>query len=266
MNNDQIKQILLKIQPCEVDFSVVLSGKQSKRVNGLYKPDSREIILHNRNFSSDNLLLYTAIHEYAHHLHFCSDNPPGSTRAHTRRFRNVFHTLLNKAEEMGLYRGVFELDPRFAELTAKIRSAFIIPHGSLMKSFGQALLQAQDLCEETGVRFEDYITRVLNVDRLEIQHIMRVSRTDLPEEIGYTNMKTLAGIRDPGIRQEALQALQSGYTQDMLREQILVKKKSNGNEDSRETLSRERQRILKNLQTLKSRLEEIEGKLAALNQ
>lgn len=264
MTNDQIKELLLNIRHSDVDFTVVQSGKKSKRVNGLYKPESREIILHNRNFTSDNLLIYTAIHEYAHHIHFCSDSPPRSSRAHTRQFRNIFHTMLNQAEEQEIYQGVFELDPRFAELTERIRSTFIEPHGNLMKEFGQALLEAEELCEEIGVRFEDYISRVLSVDRLEAQHIMRVSRSDLPVEIGYTNMKTLARIRDDEMRQEALEKLQSGYTQDMLREQVLVKKKDSGPEDPIETLTREKQRILKTIDTLNGRLEEIEKKMAAL--
>ena len=68
MNNDQIKEILLSIEETDIDFTVTMSGKESKKVNGLYKPDNHEIILHNLNFKSDNQLIYTAIHEYTHHL------------------------------------------------------------------------------------------------------------------------------------------------------------------------------------------------------
>ncbi len=265
MTNEQIKQKLLNIQECEIDFSVVQSGKKSRRVNGLYKPESREIVLHNRNFSKDNLLIYTAIHEYAHHLHFCSDAPPNSTRSHTRRFRTILHTLLNDAEKKGIYRGVLETDPRFAELTERIRDTFILPHGNLMKDFGRVLVEAEGLCRETGVRFEDYIGRVLNLDRLEVRHVMQVSQSDLPSEIGYANMKTLAGVRDGNLRQEALEKLQAGYTQDMLREEVLSKKKNAGLKDPAETLKKERQRILKTIDSLKTRLEEIEKKMAALS-
>jgi len=264
MNNDQIKELLLKIENCETDFKVVLSGKKSKRVNGLYKPETREIVLHNRNFTSDNLLIYTAIHEYAHHIHFCSDDPPKSMRAHTRRFRNILHGLLIRAEELGLYQGVLESDPRLTELTERIRSTFIVPHGGLMKEFGRVLLEAQDLCEKTGVRFEDYVTRVLNLDRTEIRHIMRVSQAQLPEEIGYSNMKTIAGISDPNIREEALQALQSGYTQDMIKEQMLGKKRYGGDEDPVEVLKKEKQRILKTIDNLSSRLREIDERIAVM--
>ena len=54
MNNEQIKEMLLQIEDTKIDFTVTMSGKESKKVNGLYKPDTHEIILHNLNFKSDN--------------------------------------------------------------------------------------------------------------------------------------------------------------------------------------------------------------------
>ena len=51
MNQDQIKAMLLDIEESKLEFSVTLTGKESKRVNGLYKPDTCEILLHNKNFT-----------------------------------------------------------------------------------------------------------------------------------------------------------------------------------------------------------------------
>ena len=68
MENEKIKEMLLQIHESNLDFSVVQSGKESKRVNGLYKPDTHEIILHNKNFKTDEQLVYTAVHEYTHHI------------------------------------------------------------------------------------------------------------------------------------------------------------------------------------------------------
>ena len=93
MNQDQIKAMLLDIEESQLEFSVILTGKESKRVNGLYKPDTCEILLHNRNFTSDNQLIYTAIHEYAHHLlneekleHSLGAKPGSYQRVHTNQF------------------------------------------------------------------------------------------------------------------------------------------------------------------------------------
>ena len=86
MNQDQVKSLLLRLDRDAEEFSVTFSGKKSKKVDGLYKPDGREIIIHNENFANDNALIYTAIHEFAHHLHFTGSAAPTSCRAHTEPF------------------------------------------------------------------------------------------------------------------------------------------------------------------------------------
>ena len=68
MDNEKIKAMLLQVRESKLDFTVTQSGKESKRVNGLYKPDTHEIILHNKNFKTEEQLVYTAVHEYTHHL------------------------------------------------------------------------------------------------------------------------------------------------------------------------------------------------------
>ena len=54
MDNASIKDMLLDIQESKLEFTVTMTGKESKRVNGLYKPETREILLHNKNFKTDN--------------------------------------------------------------------------------------------------------------------------------------------------------------------------------------------------------------------
>jgi len=62
MNQDQVKELLLTLDKNVPDFSVIFSGKMSGKVDGLYYPDRREIIIHNKNFEEDGQLIYTAIH------------------------------------------------------------------------------------------------------------------------------------------------------------------------------------------------------------
>ena len=80
MNQDKVKEILLSLRDTSLEFSVTFTGKESKKVNGLYKPDTKEILIHNKNFKNDNQLVYTAIHEYAHHLE-CEKNGGKSSGA-----------------------------------------------------------------------------------------------------------------------------------------------------------------------------------------
>ena len=76
MNQQQVVERLLELDNDVEDFIVTFTGKKSKKVDGLYKPGNKEIILHNKNFSDDNSLIYTAIHEFAHHIQFTRSSSP----------------------------------------------------------------------------------------------------------------------------------------------------------------------------------------------
>ena len=160
MNQDQVKERLLELEGNIEEFSVIFSGKTSKKVHGLYHPDTREIIIHNRNFESDNELLYTAIHEFAHHIHFTRSEKPVSNRAHTTEFRSIFHRLLQKAEEKGIYQNQIDSNAELKTMADEIRQKYIRVNGELMKDFGQALMEAEKLCKKHHARFEDFVERV----------------------------------------------------------------------------------------------------------
>ena len=65
MNQDQVKEKLLQIDSEVVDFSVIFSGKNSKKVDGLYHPEKQEIVIHNKNFSDDNMVRALSVFEWS---------------------------------------------------------------------------------------------------------------------------------------------------------------------------------------------------------
>ena len=97
MNQDAVKAALLRLRAPTEDFSVLMTGKSSKRVNGFYRYEERTIYLHNKNFKDDTDLIYTAIHEYAHHLLICDrpETASAGARCHTQAFWSLFHSLLD---------------------------------------------------------------------------------------------------------------------------------------------------------------------------
>ncbi len=255
MNQDQIKRTLLQIDEDVEDFHVILSGKKSRRVDGLYKPENREIILHNRNFADDESLVYTAIHEFAHHIDFTRSTVPVKGRVHSRRFHDIFHRLLMRAEELGLYNNIFRRDERFLDLTREIRERFMKVHGETMKEFGLLLMKVRDLCLQTGARFEDYVDRELGLHRYEARQVMRVTEMDIEPEIGYDNMKRVARIADPEVRATAVDALKVGYSPDMVEADMKREKEPNSR---LQYLKGERERIEKSIQKMIERLERLE--------
>jgi len=263
MNQDTVKEKLLEIEDAPLEFSLVFSGKKSSKVNGLYKPQSREIIIHNRNFKPDdtgqNLLLYTAIHEYAHHLHACSRGGSLSPRAHNSEFWAIFHALLEKAEDKKIYNDVFSVSPELLKLTELIRSKYLKNNGELVKEMGKHLLKAHELCTGIGVRFEDYVDRMLRIPRAAANMAMKMFEYDIAAEVGADNMRFLAGIRDGGERKAAETALIKGKSPDTVKIQVRNKNKE---EDPLERLEKEKTRLERTIAALNKRLEEVKRELS----
>jgi len=266
MNQDKVKEKLLAIEDAPLEFSLVFSGKKSKKVNGLYKPQSREIILHNHNFKPDetgqNLLLYTAIHEYAHHLHACSRGGTLSPRAHNSEFWAIFHALLEKAEKKKIYNDVFSVSPELLKLTEVIRGKFLKNNGALVKEMGKHLLKAHDLCTGIGVRFEDYVDRMLRIPRAAANTAIKMFEYDITPEVGADNMRFLAGIRNDDERKAAETALIKGKSPDTVKVQVRNKDKK---EDPIEQLEKEKIRLERTIATLSKRLEEVKKELKDKN-
>lgn len=262
MNEDHVKTKLIEIEEPAEDFTVTFSGRMSKKVDGLYYPDKKEILIHDRNFTENNQLIYTAIHEYAHHIQFCKTTAPVSSRAHTVDFWSIFHRLLFAAEEKGVYNNVFDTIPEFQELTERLRRDYLTRNGELMKEFGRLLLEAQELCRMHHASFEDYVDRVLRLHRSEAKTIMKTFTLDIKPEIGYENMKTVAKVRDEDARAGVETAfMENFFTPDMVKAEMSRKEQF----DSRLSfLEAERERLEQSLDKLTARLARVERDIDAI--
>jgi hypothetical protein len=256
---------LLAVEEPALDFSLVFSGKKSRKVNGLYKCDTREIIIHNKNFEAgergDNLLFYTALHEYAHHIHACARGGTLPSRAHTAEFRAILHRLLEAAAAAGLYRNVFEESRELSALTALIREKYLRENGELLLALGEHLMKARQLCEAAGGRFEDYLDRSLCIPRATATLAMRAKQFNLDPRPGPSNMQFLASIRDEDERKAAEAAFLEGDSPDKVR--MMVKAKKQPAEDPVEALHKEKARLERTIDALHKKLEEVEEKLRA---
>lgn len=269
MDNDKIKEMLLGIKESTLEFTVTMTGKESKRVNGLYKPETREILLHNKNFKTDNQLIYTAIHEYTHHLineEQIAENggrePPHTARSHTNYFWAKFHDLLDIAEEKGIYKLDMSLSPELDELTKEIRTKYIEPNGQIMQDLGKSLVKAHSLCEQANIRYEDYIDRVLQLPRTTVKSATRVGMVSgIDTSMGFDNMKIVASCKKPEEKAKAAEAIKSGKSPDSV---IAMMKKKAKELDPKEKLEKERDRLTKTINELTHRLEFVEESLASL--
>lgn len=263
MNQDQIKSMLLTLADTALEFSVIMTGKKSKRVNGLYKPDTREILLHNKNFKDDNELVYTAIHEYAHHLQCEADGALQTAKSHTQVFWARFHALLEKAEKKGLYRIGVERSSELESLTEEIRAKCIAENGKLMNELGRLLARAHVLCEKAGIRYEDYVDRVLCLPRTCAQQAVKVSSLDVNPSIGWEAMKLVASQPTPERRAAAEREVIARHSPDTIKVNL---SKAVHEEDPRDRLEKERARIERTISILKERLKQVEKSLSGMDE
>ncbi len=215
MTNDQIADFLQRIRPTPHPFTVIQTGKKSKKVNGLYKQDSAEILLHNRNFTSPQDMLRTAIHEYAHHLHFNSETPPHPRRPHDRRFWALFHDLLAEAEKKKIFVDVFRTDAEFKDLTKIIREKYLKPHAAFLRELGESLQRAENLCRDRSLSFRDYLERELGLKLPTARLAMALNRERLPDEITPDQARTVLNLPHEE-RPRAIEELQSGATESQV--------------------------------------------------
>jgi hypothetical protein len=266
MNQDQVKDALLKIEDTREEFFLVFTGKKSKKVNGIYQFASREILIHNRNFAEgaagENLLMYTAIHEYAHHQHACKRGGKISARAHTTEFWAIFHGLLEKAEAKGIYKNALLESAELAKITSVIREKYLKANGELVKQLGELLKKAHELCTASGGRWEDYIDRVLRMPRVAANMAVKMYEYNLNSDVGADNMRYLAGIKDNEEREAAELELLDGKSPDSVKLSVREKRSANvGDEDVLTKLEKEKKRIERSIESLTKRLEEINEEL-----
>lgn len=262
MNQDQIKELLLRLEETGLEFSVTMTGKKSTKVNGLYKPDTHEILLHNKNFDNDNQLIYTAIHEYAHHLQCERDGGMRTARCHSATFWARFHGLLAKAESEGLYRIGLEQSQELSALTEEIRTKYLEENGKLMKELGSLLAKAQALCKSAGVRYEDYIDRVLCLPRSAARTAVKVSVLDINPSMGYETMKIVAAQGSPEKRAAAEELFRSRQSPDSVKVQLAKKREE---DDPRQRLEKEKWRLERTIAQLKERLEQVDKSLSVIS-
>ena len=221
MNQDQLADKLRTLADVP-PFTLVFSGKKSKKVDGLYKPATQEILIHNKNMTGESDLIYTAIHEFAHHVVSCqSGNITLSNRCHTAQFWATLNKLLKRAEETGIYNNPFKSDQTFIQLTRRIKENFLKKNGAIMKDFAKVLNEARDMCIERHLSFEDYVDRELGMEKTTANTLLRIEKYDVTPTIGYDNMKTVAAMKDDHKREAAVQAFMEGESSASVKTSIV---------------------------------------------
>lgn len=256
MTNEEIKKILLSLEKADIDFSVTQTGKVSKKVNGLYAPATFEIFLHNKNFATENELIYTSIHEYTHHLINCKQKKLGievknGGKSHTAEFDD----LLEKAVEAKIYTR-----ERSKDLSALIEEAKEIDREivNLKKKLGKILSEIHEKSQEESIRFEDILSHDLNISKNTAEKCLKSK--NIEENFGQDEMETVIKVKDSQTQQNIIDGLKKGKTINQASASI----KKDKNLSKYEKLTKEKVRLEKTIQQLEERLEIVSEKLSGM--
>lgn len=257
MNNEQIKQLLLSIEDCQYDFSVTMTGKSSPKVNGLYKPESHEIFLHNKNFKNDNALIYTAIHEYTHHLLTAEAEKSGirttsRTKVHDTKFWAKMDGLVEKAVEKGVYKRI-----RSEKLSGLIEEAKQIDHeiASLKKKLGTILQKIHQVSDEEGTRFEDVLAHDIRMQKSTAEKCFNASLVD-QDNIGQDVQEVLSKTvkKSGAVKEAAKNAVSENKTVEQLKMEIQLQSDKSRESSPKQKLEKEKNRLEKTISALQQRL------------
>lgn len=263
MNQDQVKEKLLELYALKKDFTVVFSGRKSSSVNGLYKHPGGEIVINDKNFQgsdgsqNETLLMYTAIHELAHHV-LIAERGNKSSRAHTQEFWATFHDLLDIAKKKGIYRA--RIDPATEKLIEEARD-ISRQIAKLQRELGRVLLAIEESCKKNGLRYEDMVEREAQVDRRSAEAAVTSHRMgDL--DVGADIQAEAARQRDGEKRAAIIAAGKEGKSVAQAKEST-VQPKPIEQKDDAEALIREERQIKRTIEMLTRRLREISELLAS---
>jgi len=218
MNQDQVKERLESLGVSETDFTLIFSGKASNKVNGLYKPGSKEIILHNKNFKNDNMLMFTAIHEFVHHI-ACTRKLVKGPKAHPTLFWALFHSLLEIAIEKGVYTDTFTTDPELVAAGADVVRV-LKEQVEAQRKLGGALHTMSVLCEKKGARFEDFLDRHARIPKATYKAAVSAQLELFSlDGVSPQAIELVASIEESG-RDEAISRIGEGYSLQQVRASV----------------------------------------------
>ena len=96
-------KLLLSIYPCKVSFTVGVKNDKPKKRLGTYYPGKKRIIIHTGKRDKYNPV-ETAIHEYAHHLHYTEfDKAKKKQAPHGKEFWQIYGQLMSRAKALRYY-------------------------------------------------------------------------------------------------------------------------------------------------------------------
>jgi len=260
ITENELKALLLEVRESE-EFSLYYTGEKDKRIDAFYTYDKKEININEKNFEVESELIYTALHEYAHHLQstesFVKDTP------HDNEFWKIFHSLLYTAEEKGLYINCCYVEhkesfKRILHANEQFNKATI--------EFFEALGEfCNVLSKENRNQFIDCCERYLKIPKSEAKKIVKASQV-FGKGYQYNTMIRLASKKnmDQGLLNELAYMTSADEKRKSITFDIFKYYNSDHFESETVYLENKKEKIETTIENGKEKIESIEHRLSQL--
>jgi hypothetical protein len=257
MTAEQVKEGLLRIYEGREAFSVTFK-RLPKSIWGKYLPWTRSIVVDPCKMANEGMLMYTAIHELAHHVCF-QDKGQDGKRSHTKVFWGIYHNLLDRAERAGIYE-----KSRDAAVTALVERAKVKDReaAALQRELGGILAELWEVCEEKGVRAEDVLERQAGLSRKTWSAMLGAGALwgkEGAELLGQDAQERAVRLQN---KKGGLRELFEGYLSGRSMAQLDLGKELR-DEDPLKKLEAEKAELGRKIRRLEERLFEVTGRILA---
>ena len=255
LNPGMLKRKLLQIQKVSEDFTIEYEGKH-KTIDGLYRPETCTIVIYDENHVDDNGIIYTALHELAHHVDITTSIKPRKKQLHNTRFKSIFYGMLNDAERKKLYINPYENNPMFLNMKFKLDD-LMTSIGDAKKRMGVLLQEVYELCVDNNMPFDDFMERQMQIDMKKAQHLLMLPSLSITvSKVCFDNHKILCSAKDERKRKKALVLLENDKSPAIVKETV---KENDDPATTLDYLRKEREKLINELDRKSAKLEEIEA-------
>lgn len=252
MNEQEIKAALLQLEHSEKPFSVLFTGKLSKKAGSRYSLNDSQIILHNRTFTAPEQLFAAAIREYARHL--AGNSGPAVYRVHHDR-------LIAKARQSGA------ITIQTGGIQAQVDACreLLAEHAKLERTIGQKLAELQRTCKASGIDFDIVTDHELKIARKTRKRCMEAGELQQLELFDGITADQQAAISKAQTTQRADVAEKVREAPTAAAADAVTKAKPPADPDSPIVLQKEIKRIEKTIASLLDKKTHIEERLEAMD-
>jgi hypothetical protein len=173
LNEQKIKEILTAIKDtnkglctnkqivylyADAYFEVSIKNEKHEKYQGLYDYKHNRIILYLLNHKTNNELIGSAIHEFAHHL-------MGDMWGHQSEFWECYFELLEIAENKGFYSCNINKSDKLNKITTIIKQYDLLKNKKIFKKELDCIFVIiKKLCNEIDIDFQYYTVKYLGMD------------------------------------------------------------------------------------------------------